>query len=295
MVFNIQRFSIQDGPGIRTTVFVKGCPLKCKWCCNPESISADQEIMVHDIKCNHCGRCQEQCPEGAIISDERDTRLDRCKCTHCMACVQACPQKALECIGNCLSVGEVLEEVKKDILFYQNSRGGVTISGGEPLLQWEFTRDFLQVCKEEGIHTALDTSGYAPWENIEEVLKHVDLVLYDIKQTDNIQHMKGTGVSNSLILKNLEKTASRVRTWLRVPLLPGYSDLPENIEKVAVLASQCNVEKVSLLVYHEWGKFKYEKLGRSYDFISNGEFSEKRLEEIKMVFIEKGIKITLNN
>lgn len=295
IVFNIQRFSLHDGPGIRTTVFMKGCPLECKWCCNPESIKITKDIMVHDVKCIHCGKCEEICPEHAIISSDGNKRIDLHKCTHCMECIKVCPTRTLECVGSYMSVSEVLEEVKRDVLFYQNSGGGVTISGGEPLLQWEFTRDLLRSCKENGLHTALDTSGYAPWEVLVEVLKYVDLALYDIKHMGNEMHIKGTGVSNNLILGNLERAASIVRTWLRFPILPGYNDSSENVGKVASLASRLGVEKVSLLVYHEWGRSKYEKLAIDYLFLPVGEIGNERLEEIKKIFDEKGVKITLND
>jgi pyruvate formate lyase activating enzyme len=295
IVFNIQRFSLHDGPGIRTTVFKKGCPLKCKWCCNPESMNVTQEILIQDIRCIRCGKCKEVCSNDAITSIEGNKRIDFSKCSSCMECVKVCPTKTLECIGTYLSVDEVVKEAKRDFLFYQNSGGGVTISGGEPLLQWEFTRDILKACKKEGLNTALDTSGYGSWEALEEVLKYVDLILYDVKHTDNDLHLKGTGVSNTLILQNLEKIASQMKTWIRFPVIPGFNDSLKNIKEVAYLASQFKVEKVSLLPYHEFGKSKYEKLGRDYLFQCTNKISEKHLEEIKMVFVEKGIQVTLND
>jgi len=295
IIFNIQRFSINDGPGIRTTVFMKGCPLKCQWCCNPESININQEIMVHNIKCIHCGKCKEICPENAILSIEGDRRIDFSKCNFCMKCLSVCPTKTLESIGNFISVDEVMREVRRDSLFYQNSGGGVTISGGEPLLQWEFTLSILKACKEEGLHTALDTCGYASWEVAEEVLKYVDLVLFDMKHTDGDLHLKGTGVSNTLILQNLERIASQMRTWIRFPVIPGFNDFQKNIKEVACLASRYGVEKVSLLPYHEFGKSKYEKLGRDYLFQCTDKISEENLEKIRMMFIEKGIQVTLGD
>lgn len=256
IIFNIQKFSIHDGPGIRTTVFMKGCPLECKWCSNPESICPSPEIMVHDIRCIRCGKCKEACPEGAIIAIEGSKRLDSDKCTRCMECVQVCYSRALERMGRGMSVNEVLEEVGKDSLFYQNSGGGVTLSGGEPLYQWRFTMDILQKCKERGFRTAIDTTGYASWKVMKEVLEYVDLALYDIKHVDDRRHLEGTGVSNTRILENIERTASIVRTWLRFPVIRGFNDSPENIEAVASLASRLGVEKVSILPYHEWGKSK---------------------------------------
>lgn len=291
-VFNIQKFSIHDGPGIRTTVFMKGCPLKCKWCSNPESINPDPEIMACDRKCMHCGKCKEVCPEDAIIAIEGTERIDFSKCNYCMECVKVCHSKALEPTGRYMSVNEVLEEVAKDSIFYRNSGGGVTLSGGEPLFQSRFTGDLLKRCKEKGFHIALDTTGYAPWKVMDDVLQYVDLILYDIKHMDDRSHIEGTGVSNTKILENLEKTASRVKTWIRFPVIPGFNDSPKNVEEVAFLASTLGVEKVSLLPYHEWGKHKYESLGKSYLFPFHGEISEERLEEIKTVFKEKGVLTT---
>lgn len=295
IIFNIQRFSIHDGPGIRTTVFMKGCPLKCQWCSNPESININQEIMVNDIKCIHCGKCKEICPEDAILSIDGTRRIDFSKCNFCMKCLKVCPTKTLECIGNFISVDELMREVKRDSLFYQNSGGGVTISGGEPLLQWEFTRNILKACKEEGLHTALDTCGYTSWETMQEVLKYTDLVLFDVKHMNNDLHLKGTGVSNILILENFEKIALKFKTWIRFPVIPGFNDSFKNVTEIAYLASQFEVEKVSLLIYHEFGKPKYEKLGRNYPFQTTGKISEETLEEIKQVFVEKGVRVTLND
>lgn len=295
LIFNIQRFSIHDGPGIRATVFMKGCPLLCKWCCNPESQKPTLDILVQDVKCIQCGKCREICIEEAIISIEGNNRIDLEKCTHCLECVQVCPSGALETSGIEMGISEIMEEVRKDTLFYKNSKGGITISGGEPLLQWKFTKDLLEECKREGLNTVLDTSGYASWEIISQVLEFVDLALFDIKHLDTDLHLKGTGVHNDLIINNLEKTACMVKTWLRFPLLPGYNDSIENIEKIASLAYKVGVEKVSILAYHEWGKPKYKKLGREYLFSPEGEISKSKMEEIITLFSRKGVKVTLNN
>ena len=293
VIFNIQRFSIHDGPGIRTTVFMKGCPLECRWCSNPESICPSPEIMVHDIRCIRCGKCKEACPEGAIIAIEGKERIDLDKCTHCMECVKVCCSKTLERVGRYVSVDEVVKEVEKDSLFYQNSGGGATLSGGEPLFQWGFTKNLLQKCKERGFHTTLDTTGFASWEVMEEVLEYVDLVLYDIKHMDDHLHIDCTGVSNTQILENIERTASMVRTWLRFPVIQGFNDSPENIEGVASIALKLGIEKVSLLPYHEWGRSKYEKLRKDYSLPFPGGINDERLEEIKRVFEEKGVVATL--
>jgi pyruvate formate lyase activating enzyme len=212
-----------------------------------------------------------------------------------MDCVHACPTKTLECVGRYTTVEEVVREVRKDHLFYRNSDGGITVSGGEPLLQWKFTKDLLQACKEEGFHTALDTTGFASWEVLESVLKHVDLVLYDIKHLDESAHIKGTGVSNKLILENFKFTAQTARTWLRFPILPGFNDSRGHVEEVAQLGAIAGVEKVSLLPYHEWGKSKYEKLGMTYRFPPARMISDDHLEELKAVFEEKELKVTVKS
>ena len=294
IIFNIQRFSIYDGPGIRTTVFFKGCPLNCLWCSNPEGINSKPEILVNDGRCIHCGKCKEVCPERAVISLEgnKKDRIDFDKCTECMACVSACPTRTLDCVGKYASIDEIIEELRRDNLFYRNSGGGITLSGGEPLLQAQFVGDLLSKCKESGFHTTLDTTGFASWEILRPILKHVDLVLFDIKHLDDGLHRQGTGVSNRVILSNFERTAQSVRTWLRYPILPGFNDAPDHVKEVADLAFKVDIEKVSLLPYHEWGKHKYVKLGREYSFASHA-VSSDQLFEIKQIFESKGLSVTM--
>ena len=280
-IFNIQRFSLHDGPGIRTTVFLKGCPLRCKWCSNPESMSAYPEIMPFDMKCIKCGKCVEVCPQGAIAVVDGMRKIDWSKCNQCLECARVCPSGGIEVVGNYMSVEETVVEVEKDWLFYLNSGGGVTFSGGEPLYQWEFVRDVARQCREKGIHTALDTCGYARWEAIEPVLEYIDLVLYDIKQLEPQIHREGTGVSNELILDNAAKIATRLRTWLRVCLLPGFNDSQDHIREVARLGMRLGVEKISLLPYHQWGVSKYARLGRSYPFEGIKPPSEEHVQELR--------------
>lgn len=295
LIFNIQRFSIHDGPGIRTTVFMKGCPLKCKWCSNPESIATYPEIMTYDEKCLSCRKCLESCSVEAIFFSERGREIDRAKCNYCLQCAQVCPSGAIQRIGNYMTMDEVLKEVDSDLLFYQNSGGGMTVSGGEPLLQWEFVRELCRRCKEKGIPTALDTSGYVSWERMERVLEHVDLVLYDIKHTDTDKHKEGTGVDNELILKNAKKTAAKARTWLRVPLIPGYNDSDSDIRKLIEFALTIDIEKISILPYHEWGTPKYPRLATVYQMEGTPIPNEDCLNRVKDLVKVSGLPVTVGS
>lgn len=266
LIFNIQKFSIQDGPGIRTTLFMKGCPLNCPWCSNPEGMSSEREIMVGERKCIGCKKCAEACSTGAITFNNCIRTVDWKLCTNCLECGKVCPSHAIRVIGEYKTVSQAFKIAAQDRDFYKTSGGGVTISGGEPLLQWKFVRDLLKKCKEAGFHTALDTTAYCQWERMEQVLSYTDLILFDIKHTDPEKHKEKTGVSNELILNNLDN-ASKMKTlkiWLRIPLIPGFNDSESNMQKTAELADKTGTEKISLLPYHEWGKDKYHGLGRNY-------------------------------
>jgi len=295
LIFNIQRFSIHDGPGIRTTVFMKGCPLRCRWCSNPESQNPYPEIMTYDVKCIRCGKCEQICPMNAITISQKGRKIARTQCTLCLKCAEVCPTGAISISGKYMTIEEVMKEVGSDKLFYQNSGGGVTISGGEPLSQWEFVLQLLKECKQEGLHTALDTCGYAPWHILEKVLEHTDLILFDIKHINSSQHRKGTGKGNRLILDNAKRTAAKVRTWLRFPLIPGYNDSDEHVREVAELATKIRVEKVSILPYHEWGKAKYEKLGRRYPFKNTQTLSDWHIQKLQKIIENMGLKVTVGN
>jgi pyruvate formate lyase activating enzyme len=284
IVFNIQKFSLQDGPGIRTTVFLKGCPLNCPWCSNPESQAHYPEIMVYSIRCIGCHSCVEICPNNAILlKEDRVMNIDRNKCDLCYQCTEACPSGALELTGRSMTVSEVIKEVIQDRLFYSNSGGGVTFSGGEPLAQPGFLLGLLKEAKKESLHTALDTSGHAPWEHIEKILDYVDLVLYDIKHLDPEAHLKWTGVKSDLIVKNLERIAATGKSeiWVRLPVIPGVNDTVREMERLKVLLKRIHAEKVSLLPYHTWGSSKYEKLGLEYSLKEIQPLEEEEVEWIK--------------
>ncbi len=275
LVFNIQKFSIHDGPGIRTTVFLKGCPLRCPWCSNPESINPFPEVLAKfENLCLDCGRCNEVCPREAIVVTKKDRAdvddgghmrsIDRDLCERCMKCVEVCPSGALSKVGEVRTVGEIMGLVEQDRLFYETSGGGITLSGGEPLLQPHFTLALLREAKRRSIHTAVDTSGHAPREVLEGVLPYVDLVLFDIKHADPVIHRDTVGVDNLLIFNNLEYLSGKTRIWIRVPLIPGFNDDKAGICAIAEKIRRLCFDKLCILPYHNWGSGKYAALGRSY-------------------------------
>lgn len=262
MVFNFQQFSIQDGPGLRTTMFVKGCPLHCPWCSNPESIYPSYQVKINHDKCRGCGECLKVCKSGALSHDkDQQTVLDYSKCTHCLECVSACNYKAITGVGVMVTVKEAVGELMKDKPFYDNTGGGVTISGGEPLSQPEFVAEVFKELKKKGIHTVLDTSGYARWNIVKKVMKDVDLVLYDIKHLDSNKHQEVLGVKNEVILENLNKLAGKTNIWLRVPLVPGFNDDLDMADKIVDLGLKVQAKKVYFLPLHRWGEHKYCGLG----------------------------------
>jgi pyruvate formate lyase activating enzyme len=265
LVFNIQKFSIQDGPGIRTTVFMKGCSLRCPWCSNPEGMGTAPEIMPSEHKCIACKKCMEACAPGAISFRADIREIDWELCSQCLACAEVCPSRALEVVGKYRTVDETFRIAERDRDFYESSGGGVTVSGGEALLQWEFVRELLKKCQEADLHTALDTTGYCAWENMRQVLLHTDLVLFDVKHMDSGRHREKTGVPNERILRNLERAASMTKVWLRVPVVPDFNDSEPDMHSTAELAVRVGAEKVSLLPFHDWARDKYRRLGRPYE------------------------------
>ncbi len=293
IIFNIQKYSIHDGPGIRTTIFVKGCPLRCKWCANPESINPAPEIFLRKEKCDQCGKCLDVCDSSAIILDGESIEIDSTKCNLCLKCEMICSNGVISCTGREVSVDEVIFEAMQDEVFYNNSGGGITISGGEPLFQPNFTLKLLKEFKDKAIHTTIDTTGYASWEVIDEILSYTDLILYDIKHLDSQQHFKFTGVHNEIILNNLEKILEKgIRIWIRVPVIPEFNDSKEYIEKLAQFLAEKPIEKVSLLPYHEWGRHKYKYLGRVYPFRNAQFVDEKVIQEYKQILESYNLTVT---
>ncbi|MBI2859695.1 MAG: glycyl-radical enzyme activating protein [Chloroflexi bacterium] len=293
-VFNVQRFSLHDGPGIRTVVFLKGCPLRCKWCSNPESWGRYPEIMFDPGKClPGCSRCVAACPADALVAGEGAIKLSRVACDRCSKCVEVCPAEALTRVGSDVAVEQLMVEIEKDSLFYRNSGGGVTASGGEPLAQPEFVRSVFQACKGAGISTALETSGCAPRETLDRVLEYTDLILFDVKHTDPKVHRESTGMSNEMILGNALFAFSRVRTWLRFPLIPGYNDSEDNLVGIARFAANSAVEKLSLLPYHSWGKSKYRRIGRRYALSRLRPPDDAQIERAKSILEKSGKEVTI--
>lgn len=251
VIFDIQRNSLVDGPGIRTTVFFKGCNLKCTWCHNPESQSSRPQMMFYRDKCTDCGKCREVCPTP-------DT------CTLCGKCTVYCPADARKVCGREYNVEEVLTEIIKDKAFYENSGGGVTFSGGECMLQIDFLSEILKKCKENGIHTAVDTAGHIPFEHFEKILPNTDLFLYDIKMFDSQKHKKYIGVGNELILDNLKELFKvGAKVWIRIPIISGVNDTLEEMRNIKDFLERCGQpEKIELLPYHAMGENKYRAIGK---------------------------------
>ncbi|MBI2906836.1 MAG: glycyl-radical enzyme activating protein [Chloroflexi bacterium] len=296
LVFLVQRYSLQDGPGLRTTVFMKGCPLNCRWCQNPESVRTHPELMTRDSKCVRLGRCAAACPSGAIVfQDAEGMSINREKCNLCFDCIDACPAGALRKVGDYLTIDQVMAEIERDELFYLRSGGGITVSGGEPLLQWPFVGGLLRACKSRGWHTALDTCGFAPWRALEKVLEHVDLVLYDIKHMDPRRHKEATGRSNRLILENVRRVPRNIRVWLRLPLIPGYNDSETNLRLVAQLAHEIGAEKVSILPFNRLAEGKYEQLGRPYAMAQTAPPSDVQLRGIQSFIESFGLMATIGS
>lgn len=267
-IFDIERNSYVDGPGIRTTVFFKGCNLRCAWCHNPESQSPKPQMMFYKNKCTGCGKCKEKCPNALE------------KCELCGKCTIYCPHDAREICGKEYTVDEVMREILKDKVFYENSGGGVTFSGGECMLQIDFLEEILKVCKENGIHTAVDTAGHVPYEYFERILPYTNLFLYDVKCYDSEKHKKYTGVRNELILENLKKLlATGKSVWVRIPIIPTVNDTVEEIQRIKAYISSCGKpEKIELLPYHAMGEHKFEALGKAVQ-----RFNAPSAETIKII------------
>jgi len=295
MIFDVKRFAIHDGPGIRTTVFFKGCALACPWCHNPEGLENRPEIALNRSRClNDCLACVRVCRPRALRRKDQAVQLDRSRCDRCGECARACPSEAIQLIGRVTTVAAILEEIDRDEPFYQQDGGGVTFSGGEPLRQPGFLKALLVGCKSRGYHVALDTSGFADRKSLAAVAADTDLFLYDLKAIDDRVHRRITGASNRLILENLRWLAGqKKRVVVRLPLIPGFTATDDNIAAVADwLQSMTPLRQIELLNFHRWGRQKYDKLGKPDRMADAQPLPSARLNEIKNFFSGRGFSVT---
>ncbi len=310
-VYDIQKFSVHDGPGIRTTVFLKGCPLRCLWCHSPESQEFNSNLAFMEIKCigmKHGAMCEKACEKGAIsvgetkmnaLGDEEITypKIDRTKCDECMKCVSVCPSAALYDPKKPMTVSEVMAKVRQDKKFYAKSGGGVTISGGEPMSQFPFLLELVKACKAVGFHVALDTTGYAPTERYLEILPYIDLFLYDLKHMDSYHHQKLTGVPNELIHENaraIVKAGGRLQ--VRYPMIPKLNAGAENVKATAEFCKEieAGIDVVQLLPYHKLGKMKYDRLGWDYRLKNVEPPTDEFMQESLALFQSYGLNAMIH-
>ena len=295
-VLDIDRFASHDGPGIRTAVFLKGCPLACEWCHSPESQSAAPQLLFQSRRCVACWSCIDVCLADALTrgtDGEREVvAIDRERCTGCGACATACYPGALSMAGRIVTVAEVADRVERDRAFFDSSGGGVTVSGGEPTAQPAFTFNLLAACRERGLHTALQTTGYARWEIVERLSRVADLMLYDVKLIDPELHRHYTGVSNELILDNMRRLLSVHREVLvRVPCIPGVNDAPEQIANAAALLAEIGVERIELMRYNAAAGAKYDWLGRPFGFAGREAQSAEYMHRLTRIVVAHGIAV----
>jgi pyruvate formate lyase activating enzyme len=295
-VFDIQRFSIHDGPGIRTTVFLKGCPLRCLWCGNPESIPSEPSLSYRDDKCIGCGACFDQCPQRALSPDAAGKAVvDRERCKSSGECAQVCDPKALEMVGRAVTSGEVLDIVMRDKAYYSTSGGGMTLSGGEPLMQPEFARQLLMEAKARGLHTVVETSGYAIWGSIRPLVPLVDLWLFDYKETDRRLHEQFVGKPNDLILSNLKRLYEEgAQIQLRCPMIPGHNARREHLDGIVALArSMPKIQSVELLPYYDLWRAKLERFGLQASLRESVKPPDKRtVDSWKDYLRSRGVTLT---
>ena len=289
IVFNVQRFSVRDGDGIRTIVFLKGCPLQCRWCSNPESQTLKPMLLYSVKECIHCGRCIATCRQHAL-SPDNPTFVDRTKCITCGECTAVCPVGALTIKGKYMTVAEVIRDLKKDEAAYRRSGGGITVSGGEGLVQHDFLVELLKACHAQGWTTCLETTGFAPPEVIEQVFPHVDQTLMDIKCMDPEKHKAHCGVGNELILQNAPRITKLSRTTIRVPVIPGFNYSEEDIRQIVeyVKTNLPDVKAIHLLPYHALGSNKYALLGREYEMETLENMKKEAVADLEQIVLEAG-------
>jgi pyruvate formate lyase activating enzyme len=293
-IFDIKRYSIHDGPGTRTTVFLKGCALHCLWCHNPESIDAAPELMHWPARCARCHACVKACPTGAISKDGGGVvAVDRTKCDLCGRCAEACLYDAMQIVGRDMSVEEVVAEVDRDRIFYEQSGGGVTLSGGDPFVQADFAAALLDACRSHGLRTALDTAGMSQNGALDRLAARADIILFDLKVMDDDRHRASTGVSNVPILRNLQRlTAAGREVWVRIPLIHGVNDDDDNIRRtIDLLLSLKTIRRIGLLPYHAGGLDKAGRIGKDPQFRKFEAPSEERIAAIEAAFRDAGFEV----
>jgi pyruvate formate lyase activating enzyme len=282
LVYDIQRFCLHDGPGVRTLVFFKGCTLRCLWCANPESQEFHPDLLNSRDRCIGCGSCLSVCPTGAISKGADGVEVDRAKCTVCGECAERCPTGALRISGKAMSVANLVIEVERDRCFFDESGGGVTVSGGEPLVQADILRDLLSRLKSRNINTAIETAGNVPWASFEKTLDCTDLYLYDLKHPHPQAHREGTGCGNDWILTNLEMLSSLgKKIIIRYPVIPGFNTGEAVVRGIGALVKRLRIGDIDLLPFHRLGTGKYRQLGRDYEYEEILPMREEELEKIK--------------
>jgi pyruvate formate lyase activating enzyme len=291
-VFNIMRFATHDGPGIRTTVFLKGCPLSCWWCHNPESQSFQPDRLYFEERCRHCLECAAACPHHAI-SEVDGVVFTSDACTRCGTCTEVCMAEARQIAGKRYSLDELLAEVEKDVVFFDDSGGGVTLSGGEPMSQPVFVAAFLDACRERGIHSVVETCGFAQPATFRNVASRADMVMFDLKLVDAEKHKLHTGVSNELILANLEELVPLRPVTVRIPVIPGINDSEEDIRQFAEYLDRLRPAMVELLPYHRIGTDKYRRLGMEYKLTDTPQPAAPDLEQFRDVLVHKGLSVAI--
>lgn len=292
-VFNIQKFSIHDGPGIRTTVFLKGCPLRCRWCANPESQSSRIEIFYDEKKCSRCGRCISACKSNALSSDPETGKIicDQNRCTGCLECVKTCPSRARTAEGERMEARKAAEACMSDLPFYEESGGGVTISGGEGMSQPGFVQELVSLLKKEGIHCAIETTGAVGEEVFQRLALEFDLILFDVKHADSEKHAQKTGAGNERILKNLKWAVEKeIPVLCRMPVIPGFNDDRESARQIALLLKKLGIHRIQLLPFHQMGENKYRLLHRIYDYAGVPNLHPEDLKDVQSVFLNEGVE-----
>lgn len=292
-IFNIQKYSIHDGPGIRTVVFFKGCPLQCSWCSNPESQNSNVQITWDKYKCIKCFHCLNACKYDSIALKEGRINVDAHSCNSCFECIKGCPKQALTIEGKYYTVSEVLKEVLKDEVFYEESGGGVTLSGGEVLQQHAFVVELLKQLREKNIHTSCETTGYASNKVFKEFIENVDLLLFDMKHYDREKHLKGTKVYNDKIIANLATAIFKDKdVIIRIPVIPAFNDSLEDAQGFCDLLKTIGAKKVNLLPFHQFGQKKYALINKSYALQNVTQLHEEDLISYRQIFIENGLDCT---